>query len=340
MSGASFRQHQRTMHPLTWRHPAHTRLLVAAALLIFQLGIGNALGGNEMDAPSPAHGHAAVIAHGVVRLPEMPVTWRAVRRVAPPFPDRAAVADLSLGFIVATDIPLLVWAGNERWRLGTGEAVLIEGGDEPKVASLRAGEADYASLDLAPAGAADRPADGTLIFAGEEFTVPGRDRDLDLVHDVLVEGETASLNGGDWPALVLVLSGALELVAGGQPINLAAGKAATVTGELRLTGQSASTTFVAAVIGPEVLPLRTPAPTAGVPAPSPTPPAGPTPAVRLTPAGAARPSPADLDGDGLSNVDEYFLGTNHRDADTDDDGFSDGEEVTAGTDPKNAGSHP
>lgn len=283
-----------------------------------------------------------VIAHGVVRLPAMPVAWRAMRREAPPFPERAGVADLSLGFVVATDAPLLVWAKNERWRLGMGEAVLIEAGDAPKVAALSVSGADYVSLELVPAGEIGRTAEGTLIFAGEEFTVPGRDRDLDLVRDVLAEGETAHLNGGDWPVLVLALSGTLELAAGERPVSLAAGMAATATGKLRLTGQSASTTFVAAVIGPEVLPLRTPAPTAmaGVPVPSPTSPAGPTPAVRLTPAGAARPSPADLDGDGLLNVDEYLLGTNHRDADTDDDGFSDGEEVTAGTDPKNTDSHP
>lgn len=48
----------------------------------------------------------------------------------------------------------------------------------------------------------------------------------------------------------------------------------------------------------------------------------------------------DPDGDGLTNAEEYNLGTDASDADTDDDGFDDGTEVTAGTDPLDAASFP
>ena len=41
----------------------------------------------------------------------------------------------------------------------------------------------------------------------------------------------------------------------------------------------------------------------------------------------------DSDGDGLSNLQEYFLGTNPNNYDTDGDGFSDGSEVNMGTNP-------
>ena len=41
----------------------------------------------------------------------------------------------------------------------------------------------------------------------------------------------------------------------------------------------------------------------------------------------------DLDGDGLSNVDEYNCGTRPDYSDTDGDGYTDGDEVHAGTDP-------
>lgn len=45
---------------------------------------------------------------------------------------------------------------------------------------------------------------------------------------------------------------------------------------------------------------------------------------------------ADADGDGLSNLREFQLGTNPRNTDTDGDGASDGDEVRFGTDPRDA----
>lgn len=42
---------------------------------------------------------------------------------------------------------------------------------------------------------------------------------------------------------------------------------------------------------------------------------------------------SDPDEDGLSNLEEYILGTDPNDSDSDDDGLPDGEEVTNGTDP-------
>lgn len=46
----------------------------------------------------------------------------------------------------------------------------------------------------------------------------------------------------------------------------------------------------------------------------------------------------DADNDGLTNLQEYQLGTNPRNADTDGDGVKDGDEVTAGTNPLKADS--
>ncbi|MDP2137998.1 MAG: hypothetical protein Q8J74_09100, partial [Candidatus Didemnitutus sp.] len=44
----------------------------------------------------------------------------------------------------------------------------------------------------------------------------------------------------------------------------------------------------------------------------------------------------DLDGDGLSNLKEYLLGTNPNNADIDGDGLNDAFELTIGTNPRNA----
>ncbi len=48
----------------------------------------------------------------------------------------------------------------------------------------------------------------------------------------------------------------------------------------------------------------------------------------------------DADGDGLTNLQEYCLGTDPAKIDTDGDGYSDAEEIAAGTDPLNPASHP
>jgi hypothetical protein len=48
----------------------------------------------------------------------------------------------------------------------------------------------------------------------------------------------------------------------------------------------------------------------------------------------------DFDGDGLTNFEEFLLGTDPTKADTDGDGFSDKDEQTSGSDPRSASSKP
>lgn len=48
----------------------------------------------------------------------------------------------------------------------------------------------------------------------------------------------------------------------------------------------------------------------------------------------------DLDGDGLTDADEYDAGTDPTDADSDNDGYTDAQETSAGSNPKSATSYP
>lgn len=56
--------------------------------------------------------------------------------------------------------------------------------------------------------------------------------------------------------------------------------------------------------------------------------------------GGGTPSARDSDGDGLTDAQEEFYGTDPNKADTDGDGYSDYEEVNSGTDPLDPTSHP
>lgn len=60
--------------------------------------------------------------------------------------------------------------------------------------------------------------------------------------------------------------------------------------------------------------------------------------ILLTP-GFAETTDEDIDGDGLSNLEERGIGTDPKKIDTDGDGFTDGAEVELNTDPLNAQSH-
>lgn len=56
--------------------------------------------------------------------------------------------------------------------------------------------------------------------------------------------------------------------------------------------------------------------------------------------GGGAPSARDSDGDGLTDAEEEFYGTDPNKADTDGDGYSDYTEINAGTDPLDPTSHP
>ena len=254
-------------------------------LLIALLTLGSALSAAaaalqaEADDPSPASGHASVIAQGVADVPDGEVVWRVTSAEAEEATDTPAdgtTAD-ALGFVLADEDALVLnnLDTGAQVRLAAGEADFTPAGAVLQPIALGDEPVPYHRIDLveSPLAAEDDPT-----FAGEAFTAPEGNRDIDLVRDVLEQDEEVEVQYGseDVPAVLFVTDGTVEIVPAddpeGEPSTLSAGEATEVTDEVvvRATDEDgedeeAGATFVAAVVGPEVPPIpveeETPVPT-------------------------------------------------------------------------------
>lgn len=213
------------------------------------------------DGPSPASGHANVIAHGVAEMPSERIAWRVVRDDAEPL-NQAAPRERAVGFTLADEGAILVndvSAGTQA-RLAAGEAAFVPEGAQQQRASLGAEAVSYYRIALVPEAQAEETDDDTLIFGSDSFPAPDTElgHDIDLVRDVLAPGETTSVAAGETPALVLATTGAITLSsAANDAAQLDAGSATAAAGTLTIenTGPEEAS-FVAAVIGPAVPPLE------------------------------------------------------------------------------------
>jgi len=249
-------------------HPGRVLVLVAVTVLLAAPAGAAVLRQLGSDAPSPALGHAAVVAHGVAPLPTGQLAWRVVEDVAED-PDDAPIQESALGFALADAEAVLVndLSAGTQARLAAGEATFVPAGAQQQRASLGPAPTPYYRLALvAAADAADDGGD-RLLFAGEPFAVPvrggggGRGHDLDLVRDVLAPNEASELPDVGFPTLVLATAGEVqvETFAGDPAVTLAAGEAAAFVGELVVVAAgNRGASFVAALIGPDVPPLPSP----------------------------------------------------------------------------------
>ena len=356
--------------------------------------------------PSPATGAASVIAQGVYAVPDSEHTWQVSTFTAESGTDPFTVS--SPVFLMARTTPLLVTDENSglQQRIANGEAAYLHPGQSVRLETFGPPD-DFVMIELTPRGAESTGADPLV---GQPFRPLAGERDLDLVRDVLDEGEVSEVPGGAGRTLVLGIAGQVTASTGSESgMPIAAGDIAEFDGPISFTGVTDDSVFVAAYIGavigfgdesvvePDDAPASTPEPKPATPddtieptpeptpestteptpeptaeptqapaeeptseptaeptaEPTPEPTTEPTPEPTVGPAQApteeptAEPTPfvleviegdpgTDSDGDGLTDAQEVFYGSDPDEADTDGDGINDFRElVDFGTDPLN-----
>lgn len=333
--------HSRSISHFSYRRMAAvlTALLIAVASMTTAVGQGFGPAG-----PSPASGHTSVVANGVVSLEEGNSRWHITRHVAEAGGNPITIT--SPGFVLAENTPLLLTnqATGERYRLASGEALMLHRGSDVTIETFGAPDS-FVFIHLVPDEAEPLPNTTERILTSASFPIQGGDYDADLLRDVLDEGEETSIPAGALPTTLYVLRGEVSIASGNDELTLSAGESAIFRGGLEISAVADGSVFYAGFVGASI--PQTEIPATPVPAtpeatplpatPTPTqPPATPTPAPS-TPAPEPTADVAlDSDGDGLTDVEEANLGTGPENPDTDEDGIFDGDEITVwGSDPLN-----
>src|SRR5215203_1814984 len=286
----------------------------------------------EFTAGSP---HVHTIAQGLIGV-EGPLVWR-VREVglsatgAPESTSTSFTLQRTGAAIIRNELT------SRRARLEAGEAYFMPSGDPFLRYAVGSDPSIIWVVELLPAEAAAPGAasTGTVLFTSDAINdYPRGTFDVELQRGILLPGEVSELPPHTGPALMMVTSGRVQATAdGGQPAPISAGSGRLVTGALTLrNGDTQPAAFVVAALGEPVDGAEQPAAAQAAPTPVP---GQPVPTVLLPPVDAAptavAPTPApeqvveptpipttapvlssesgDIDGDGLSDVDEAAYGS-------------------------------
>ncbi|MBW3631390.1 MAG: hypothetical protein KY456_00040 [Chloroflexi bacterium] len=315
----------------------------------------------EFTAGAP---HIHTVAQGLISV-DGPLVWR-VREVgltatgAPETASSSFTLQRTGAAVVRNELT------SRRMRLEAGEAQFMPAGDPYLRYAVGSDPSIVWVIELVPpeAAAAGAAVTGTVLFTSDAINdYPRGTFDVELQRGILLPGEVSELPPHTGPALMMVTSGRIQATAdGGQPAPVNAGSGRLVTGALTLrNGDTQPAAFVVAALSEPVDGAEQPAAAQAVPTPAP---GQPVPTVLLPPVDAAptavpqvvsEPTPApapvveptpvpavvvsesgDIDGDGLSDVDEAAYGSDPLNRDYDADGLLDGEEAYIyGTDPLN-----
>src|SRR5215210_3506615 len=314
----------------------------------------------EFTAGAP---HVATVAQGLVGV-DGPLVWR-VREVglsatgAPESGSSSFTLQRTGAAIIRNELT------SRRTRLEAGEATFMPSGDPFLRYAVGSDPSIIWVIELLPpeSAAPGAATTGTVLFTSDAINdYPRGTFDVELQRGILLPGEVSELPPHTGPALMMVTSGRLQATTdGGQPAPISAGSGRLVTDALTLrNGDTQPAGFVVAALGEPVDGAEQPAAAQSVPTPVP---GQPVPTVLLPPVDAAptavaptaapepvlvEPTPVpttapvvasesgDIDGDGLSDIDEAAYGSDPLNRDYDADGLLDGEEVYIyGTDPLN-----
>lgn len=314
--------------------PGRATAAIIALLLSIMLMMTAFAQGFGPAGPSPATGHASIVASGIVSFEEGLSRWHVTRHTAEtggqPF------QSTQVGFVIAENTPLLVTfeEAGLRSRLVEGEALAVPAGTSFIVETFGAPDT-FVFLQVLAEGEAQLGNSTDRILTSASFDVPTEMYDADLIRDVLAEDESWVVLGGAIPTTVFVLRGEVEVSNGRTTTVLQSSESAMFDGEVTTTAIADGSVVYAAYVGSTVPAPATPEPAA----PEAATPAAATPAP-ATPEPEAEPEivddGTDSDGDGLTDVEEAALGTDPNNPDTDEDGISDYDEVYVwGSDPLN-----
>ena len=227
------------------RRPAFLVGLVALlALLLGPTGVA-ALQSSGSHV-SPATGHAEVIAHGVAAMPDARIAWKVSTPQAQVIDDEP-LGNYPLGFAYATTDPIVVndYDTGSQTELALGDAVFVADGATQQHASLTSSTATYQQIALV--GQADAPNQNNV------FDAPSGSRAINLVRDVLTNGESTTIAGSGSPVLLSVTAGTVSVTSSGGQQSVKAGASIVLSGDLQITQTGSNNAIVVvAQIGDQV----------------------------------------------------------------------------------------
>lgn len=228
--------------------PNHSRvsLVVLGAVLALASVAGVMAQALGPAGPSPATGAASVIAQGVYDVTDNDYVWQVSTYTAEAGAEPMTVAAPT--FVLPRTTPLLVTDRDSgiRQRVANGEAVYLNPGQTVRLETFGPPD-DFIFVELTADNAASTGADPLV---GQAFRPLAGSRDIDLVRDVVDEGEQSELPGGAGRTLVFGLAGQVSATTsddGEMPI--AAGDIAEFEGPITFMGVTDDSEFVAAYIG-------------------------------------------------------------------------------------------